>query len=242
MTAVKVTQRSGMAYGIRHDYTPYAPVHMLDFNFKRYERLGPDQKTAYFAEYLSKVEAYKPALAMVPDYFATTPKTVMLAQADAVKAAGARDVMVCPKWHGAVADIPAWCIVAISVPAESYAGFLPQSHEVIGRRLHLLGGQPDQQLYLTRVRYKQAHVISADGNKLALKAAKGQWWSARQADWIQAPHRRYPTIVLKMASAINIVRYLNRLESAIRYGKPVLMCIERPACVPVVQLRLGYDF
>jgi hypothetical protein len=224
-SAPKVCARAGWLYGTRHDCKPYAmPVYMLDINWEKY----------VWADYVTKVALYKPTLAMVPDYFSDVPKSLLLERIAEVKEAGASEVMVCPKFLGAVGDIPDWCIVAISVPTD-YAGFLPPAHEVQGRRLHLLGGYPDQWQYLKRYRYPQSNIVSADGNALALKAQRGMWWSARKADWIQAPRGQYKNISLMIQSARRIGEYMNNPNAVIRFGKPVQRCIDKPAAPRVLQ-------
>lgn len=212
--APKLCADSGMAYGTRHDYTPYMePVYMLDINWEAYN----------WFDYLSKVERYKPAIAMVPDYEHPHQRGRLMEQIEEVKAAGAGAVMCCPKFLGAVADIPSDCILAISVPTK-YAGFLPDASEVEGRKLHLLGGQPDQQLYIIRKLYQRAQVVSVDGNKLALKAQLGQWWSARRANWVQTAPNQYSNQVLMLQSARRIMDYFSNPRSFYRWTRPVLKC------------------
>ena len=81
-----------------------------------------------------------------------------------------RRIAVCPKFAGAVADIPADCLVAVSVPS-SYAGFVPELTELRGRRVHLLGGNPQAQADLvTRL---GGAVVSADYNVHERNAQNG---------------------------------------------------------------------
>jgi hypothetical protein len=216
--APKVVKAAGWEYGTRHDYTPYMQPYMLDINWENY----------VWIDYLAKVGAYRPHLAMTPDYFRRTPKSLLYEQIQQVREAGATQVMVCPKFVGACADIPLDCIVAVSVPTPEYAGFLPPEDELIGRKLHLLGGYPDQHLYLMRYRYPQSEVVSIDQNSLARKAQKGMWWSARQAEWIQAPRRQYSTVVLAMQSARRITEYLNDPNSTFKYRKRIGRCMQAP--------------
>jgi hypothetical protein len=227
--APKVCKAAGWGYGTRHDYVPYlSPVAMLDINWQAYN----------WRDYVSKVALYKPTLAMVPDYFEATPKALLLEQIAEVKEAGATEVMVCPKFLGAVADIPPTCIVAVSVPAPTYASFLPPAGELVGRRLHFLGGGPDQWLYLKRHRYHAATVVSADCNYLALKAQFGMWWSARRADWIQAERGKFSNLTLMIQSARRITEYVHNPASIVRHGAAVQRCYERPAAFEAEQFQL----
>jgi hypothetical protein len=209
-----VARFAGMHYGIRHDYIPYAPIWMLDIHWKNYD----------WGDYLSKVNTYRPYLAMVPDYEIPDKPRLLQRIAD-VYGAGAQQVMVCPKFDGAVADIPARCWVAISVPTD-YAGFLPHCDEVRGRYLHLLGGEPDQHLYLMRYRYPDAQIISVDYNGFTMQAGLGKYWHSTRADWTQTPSHQYSTLALTLASAWHIKRYLFNPNSHIWFNRiPVQKCV-----------------
>lgn len=194
-SAPKVAKLAGMLYGTRYDYTPYAPVYMLDG--------GAD--AVNWARYLDKVKAHAPTMALTPDYFATVGKHTLWAQIDALQALGVERVAVCPKFLGAVKDIPVDCVVAISVPT-TYAGYLPLPHEVYGRTLHFLGGHPDQHAHLIR-QYAEADVESIDLNVIGLKAGLGQFW-ARGGGWVHAPKNKYPSWALAVLSGRNVRRYL----------------------------------
>jgi hypothetical protein len=118
--------------------------------------------------------------------------------------------MVCPKFAGAVAHIPSWCIVAISVPSK-YAGYVPPMHELKGRRVHMLGGSPVQQRkWQIRLQGAGAIVVSADGNAHEKKAQRAGWWTGER--WQVIGQRNmadgeYETLIIE--SGRNIVRMLN---------------------------------
>ena len=222
-TAPKVAAFAGLLSGSRNDYKSYAQVSMLDWDF------SVEWTLKRWNKYLAEIAKHQPLIALIPDYFSDTPQSVMLQQVAEVKEAGACHVAVCPKFVGAVADIPLDCIIAVSVPTE-YAGFLPAASELVGRRLHLLGGHPDQHLYLMRVRYPQNEIFSIDANVSAMQAGYGKWWSAKRADWIQTPiSRQYKNVTLAMISARNWVRYLNDPQSKFRINERVSKCVERQA-------------
>ena len=122
---------AGMAYGTRHDDTPRDYVFFQDINWKKYD----------WQEYAHKVATWQPVMAMVADYLEPEQRETMLQQVADLRALGVLRVMVCPKFVGAVADIPKDCTVAVSLPS-GYAGFVPPHEELIGRRVHLLGGNP----------------------------------------------------------------------------------------------------
>jgi hypothetical protein len=222
-TAVKVTRYAGLASGSRNDYVTYERPVMLDWNFKK--QFNANRWT----KYLRAIEQHKPTLAMVPDYFRPDEKLLMLRNIEQVKNAGAQHVMVCPKFAGAVADIPGHCLVAVSVPTV-YAGFLPNRSELVGRKLHFLGGHPDQHLALMRSHYEGIEVFSIDANVLAMQAGHGKWWSAKRGDWIQTPiARQYSSIALAMHSARMIVNYLNDPKASYTLKRRVKLCLSETA-------------
>lgn len=225
--APKVVKAAGLMYGTRHDYKPYMPVYMLDIAFEQFKGIdftGVEYQRKW-GVYLDRVRAHQPALAMTLDYTPNVPRDLMLDQVEQVRAAGAATVMICPKFAGAVDHIPQSCIVAVSVPS-TYAGFLPHPSELEGRRLHLLGGNPDQQAYLIRKRYTGAHVVSVDSNVLAYKAGFKQWWSARRGTWVHAPKGQYQTVTLTIHSARCVVGYLHDPDPIIRYSRRIQRCME----------------
>lgn len=161
----RVARDSGMAYGTRHVETPRDWPFMVDIHWKRYD----------WADYMQKVCAWKPVQAMVADYEHPSQRRQLYQQIKDLRAAGVLRVMVCPKFAGAVAHIPSWCVIAVSVPSE-YAGFVPPLDELKGRRIHLLGGSPvKQREWLTRLN-SVGRVISLDGNAHTGAAAKGVYW------------------------------------------------------------------
>jgi hypothetical protein len=148
-------------YGVRHDYRPLWRPFMVDINWKCYQ----------WSDYVGKVAEWQPVAAMVPDYESPEQRGSMVARACQLVALGVERVMVCPKFLGAVLDVPEWCIIAISVPS-SYAGFLPPIAELKGRKVHLLGGSPRDQLDVCRwYRSHGIEVISVDVN-MHMKAAQ----------------------------------------------------------------------
>lgn len=216
--APHVAKMAGMGYGTHYQYKPYAPVIFVDSG------LDP----VIWPEYYAVVRDLVPAMALVPDYYFPHQLPRVLAQIDSLHALGVIP-LVCPKFHGALADIPQNCRIAISVPAQSYAGFLPHDHEVIDREIHLLGGSPAQQLYIMRYRYPRSRVMSIDGSKLAAKAGLGQIWHAQQARWVQLPSRRASNYILERISAVQIAQYLRDPKSKIRIYQPsVQTCRIKP--------------
>lgn len=195
--APDIAMAAGMYYGTRHDYRSYGQVWMLDINWKRYD----------WRDYLAMVRKYQPVMAMAPDYEWSWQWTGLQRQIDDLRPLVER-ILVCPKWRGAIAHIPADCVVALSVPAPSYAGWLPESlHELAGRRVHLLGGSLKRQGdLLMRLNAVGAKVVSIDGNTIAMKAGMGQCFT--EGKWVQQRDKRCTTTELCQTSAKNYVKYL----------------------------------
>lgn len=194
--APEVAKAAGMHYGTRHDYKPYGNVWMLDIKWTKYD----------WRQYLDIVRQHSPMLALAPDYEWSWQWTALRRQIDDLRVL-VRHVLVCPKFAGAVSHIPLDCIVAVSVPAPSYAGFLPDIRELVGRKIHLLGGRPETQaLLIQRLHGVGAEVFSVDGSYLSMKAGHGQVFS--DGKWIQRRDRRVPNHELEMMSAINVARML----------------------------------
>jgi ribosomal protein S18 acetylase RimI-like enzyme len=192
-----VARRAGMAYGVRNDYKPSARIDMLDIHWDRYD----------WREYMQLVQTHRPTIAMCADYEHPDQRRQLYQQIRDLKAAGVIRILVCPKFAGATAHVPSWVTLAISVVSE-YAGFEPDPREVVGRRLHLLGGAPDDQLRCID-KYHQARVISVDGSSFTRWAQWGDIWDdGRRATpkWTG----NYWDRVLQ--SAVNIQRRISQYE------------------------------
>jgi GNAT superfamily N-acetyltransferase len=200
-TSPNIARQSKMAYGIRHDYIVRDWPFMLDIHWKNYD----------WQDYMQKVAACHPVQAMAADYEHASQRRTLYRQLRDLKAAGVLRVMVCPKFAGAVAHIPSWCIIAISVPSK-YAGYVPPLHELAGRRVHLLGGSPVQQRkWQIAIQGAGAVVVSADGNAHERKAQRAGWWTGERWQVIGARQMTpgmYEQLVID--SGRNIVAMLNQ--------------------------------
>lgn len=179
----EVARRSGWAYGTRNAEIPRDWCYQLDIEWRNY----------VWTEYLDLVRQIRPFAALVPDYEHRSQRRTMLNRIEHLKALGVMRVLVCPKFDGAVADIPADCVVAVSIPS-SYAGFVPHYHELNGRRVHLLGGSPPKWFgarskqqsatgYIAGMVGAGAQVISVDGNAHTGAAEGGILWHDHR--WIK---------------------------------------------------------
>lgn len=182
-------RESGIAYGSRHDDKIRAWPAMIDINWKKYD----------WNCYLTILAQHKPLMAMVADYEAPAQKELMLKQVQDLRDLGILRIMVCPKFDGAIADIPSDCIVAVSVPSK-YAGYIPPMQQLKGKKVHLLGGSPvKQREYLLKINGAGAYVVSADGNSHT--SADGRLW--KHGRW-QFPRNGTPYYALVKDSAVNI--------------------------------------
>lgn len=150
-----------VTYGTRHDHRPYIQPFFVDINWKDYDWL----------EYLTKIRAWKPVFAMVPDFIDISQRRFLYQAIRDLRDAGVLHVGVCPKFDGAVQYIPSWCRICVSIPTR-YAGFLSDPEELKGRKLHLLGGSPiKQSAYI--VQHPDLSVISIDGSSHSRAASFG---------------------------------------------------------------------
>jgi hypothetical protein len=194
----EVCVRTDVAYGLRDDYTAYMQqVYMVDFNWKR--ELTDD----LWGRYLTMLRELKPYAAMIPDYEHPSQRRRLYRLIRDVRPL-VRCVMVCPKFAGAVAHIPSWCRVAVSVPSE-YAGFLPQPSELAGRECHLLGGHIDQWLFLKH-HYSDARFVSGDTSSPVHQAHQfGKYWSQTKGGYVEMRGEFFDTEALAIASVRNML-------------------------------------
>lgn len=160
--APQLAKKSGMEYGIRYDYTAYGDVWMLDAGL-----------ATRWARYVQRAKVLRPNFALTPDY--TKPDSLGLELRIMDIAPYVGRIGVCPKFSGAISQIPLDCVICESIPSD-YAGWLIPDDELLpDRNYHLLGGDPRlQKAEIKRITNAGGQVVSLDGNKLAMKAAHGQ--------------------------------------------------------------------
>jgi GNAT superfamily N-acetyltransferase len=210
-----VARRSGFAYGTREVETPQDWVYQVDIDLADAEA---DWRRYRWGVYMRKIRQWRPFAALVVDYFEPAQKDTMLRQVQDLRDAGVLRILVCPKFDGAVQDIPSDCIVAISVPS-SYSGFVPPLGELEGRRVHLLGGSPVQWFgqksrkrnrpatgYVAKLQGAGAIVVSVDGNSHFKIAQTGNFHANGRSVKDRRTLGLYDLAVL---SGRNIVRELN---------------------------------
>lgn len=202
-TAPVIARKAGALYGTRDDYTIYDDIHMLDANWKACD----------WQRMLSIIAEHKPHMVVVPDYEAHEQLPTVLSRVHELRKIGTPEILIVPKFRHAVLDIPSDCIVAVSMPAPSYAGFLPDFRLLKDRRCHLLGGRPDS----TKTRIGQAEairkitgaggqVVSVDGNYSARAGQVGRWFDGGK--WQQTRSKTVDTVEIQAHSLSNIIDYL----------------------------------
>ncbi len=166
-----IAYKVGSAYGTRHTEKPLVQPFMVDIHWKKYD----------WTDYLHKVSLWKPVFAVVADYENPTQRRTMQKQIIDLRQLGVLRIGVCPKFDGAVYDIPESCIVCVSVPSK-YAGFLPPKEEIKGRKLHLLGGAPRKQIEYI-INTPLSMVVSLDGSAITRAAQFGSLYDDKTNRW-----------------------------------------------------------
>lgn len=170
-TAPEIAKQANMLYGIRYDYTAYADVYMLDGGLK-----------PRWTSYKRKVKKHKPQFALVPDFEEYRDIVQINLYIQDLRDLPVPLIGVTPKFEGALSqiDIAEDIIICESIPT-TYSGYLLKDYEIIPGRYHLLGGDIRKQIKeVKRIEKHGGVVISMDGSKLAMKAAKGQIWNGEK--------------------------------------------------------------
>lgn len=174
-----IAHKAGYLLGIRSDRAAYGfPISFVDIDYKR-----PD-----FTSHLEVVKKHAPKYATVPDLSATVVSEADIARALSqarLLQAYCETVLVVPKLPGQIALLPSDTAIGYSVPT-TYGGAQYPLWELTGRRVHLLGGSPHEQMLVYRYLAAAGAVLSADGNmaqKMAIRFAK--YW--QDGKWVLHP-------------------------------------------------------
>lgn len=204
---------AGMKYGVRYDYTAYAPVYMLDVG------LNPKWTT-----YIKRIRQLKPTFALAPDFEQHRDKLTMELYISDLRREKVPLIGCAPKFYGALAQLPEDIIICISIPTE-YSGYLPAYEELLsGRKYHLLGGDIRAQINeMCRIANAGGEVISMDGNKLAMKAAYGQIWTGERWESVKGntTHQNAQVSAKNIMASLLATRSAQQSNAADRYQPPV---------------------
>lgn len=210
-----IARQTGNAYGVQYVKPAFAWPFMVD----------SDPEHCDWPKMMQAVNLYHPVQALTMDYF-PGQRDMMLAQVEDLRNAGVLRVAVCPKFDGAVKDIPQDCVVAISLKTvgrlakqrNKYAGFIPDLWELVDRRCHLLGGSPDlQKQMITRLRGVGAKVLSLDGNAHIRSAGLGSVY--HDGKWRRKRGEKADLAAGGLYSSGNIQR---ELQAAAEWVQPLL--------------------
>lgn len=205
----RIARESGSAYGTKEVHKAYAWPFMVDCEF---------EKPRPWYKYMQVIRDLRPVMALTVDYTDPSKKLRMLAQVRRLRKAGVLRVVVCVKFHGAAYDVPADCIIGVSLRTEGnlakgkhnpYSGFMPHFNELAGRKVHLLGGSPQLQIdTLCKLRGVGAHVLSVDGNGQFGASAYGTVYESGKQRGAKK-RERTNSLIAQVISSRNIQREIN---------------------------------
>lgn len=179
----QVAFEAGYMLGLRSGYASYN--YRIDFVDNEYKR-------PQFEKHLKVVIKHQPKYATVPDL---SGKEV--ASQDIERAMHQYNQLsrccqiplIIPKHPGQIAKLPPHVAIGYSVPT-TYGDAGYDLWELQGRKVHLLGGSPLEQMKIFRLLSGRAQIISADGN-MAMGVARNfaQYWDH---GWIDHPEKGTP--------------------------------------------------
>ena len=177
----------GWKYGSQPKYHPHTSLTFADHDFKR----GND--IVYLNKYAAYIKENQPKYATAPDIMGEKSLSEILDWAELNLSSNVEAIIIIPKLCGIIKDIPdnldgCPIILGYSVPS-SYGGTGVPLWEFAQRPVHLLGGNPRAQLYLSAY----LNVISMDNNAMAKLAIRiGKAWSDVDFDFTDKDsNRRY---------------------------------------------------
>ncbi len=175
---MQIAYECGYLLGIRSDLLDFNyPISFVDIDYKQ-----PD-----FEKHIEVVKKHSPKYATVPDLSETriSEQDIERALQQAEQLSSYCEIpLIVPKLSSQLHFIPRQYAIAYSVPT-SYGGAKYGLWKLEGRRVHLLGGSPHEQMKLRRY---LTGVQSVDGNmaqKMAVQFAK--YWQGGK--WRDHPQR-----------------------------------------------------
>lgn len=166
--------QAGYRYGAQLPHTSvYHPLWFADQNWKRPKREA----------YMAALEKYRPYMATVLDL--ERPEQLEEVYGWMSEAAPyVQELLVIPKYTGAIDSLPrvvARTPIRLGFSVASSYGSTPVAPSEFGAwPVHLLGGNPSQQLRLASA----MNVVSADGNSMQRASMYGTVWS--DGRWLRA--------------------------------------------------------
>lgn len=228
-------KRAGWSYGVQFGYTVYDDCRMLDY-------VNGD-----WSAYLQALKDTGATQAVVADFRAKDEWEWVKKRMADVAEIGVTPIVVA-KFLDSLAFIPETINgirtrIGVSVPTSHMNdGFLPDVDEFkrwsSGRRdLHLLGGHPDQWLYLKEYYAMVATVASIDGNALYMQAREyGKMWS-RYGYYHELRGKGRSTSAMTIASMKNAERYF--YNGKWKTSKRIQACMQQLGLIPRQQLLIA---
>lgn len=178
-TYSRVALESGIGVGVRLPSSVSTPIAFADCHWRNFK----------FAQWLNAISRVQPETATVPDILSPEDVAATLAIAEAASPYVQRAIIVVPKCDGVIDNLPdrignteLW--LGYSVPTRYGACNLP-IWAFSDKKVHLLGGSPQQQAQLKGY----LRVVQVDGNAIISAARHGTYFDGRR--WKQTPKRRY---------------------------------------------------
>lgn len=165
---------AGFRYGAQLPCVTYAPVYFADNEYRQ-----PD-RTAYMAA----LAEHRPQVATVVDWMVDEQLPDVLAWAEEA-AQYCERLIIIPKVSGGISRIPTRIggrdvVLGYSVPT-THGGTDLMLWEFAGRSVHLLGGSPQQQMFLYSRYFRGiCDVVSADGNMHCQQANSCRFWDVEK--------------------------------------------------------------
>lgn len=184
----RMAYEAGFLIGIRSGRSAHGfPVQFVDIEYKR-----PN-----FERHLKTVERYRPKYATVPDLSDQYLRNREVSLSDIERALKQYEQLsnycqiplIVPKLPEQLPLIPQGIALGWSIRT-SYGGVSEEMKpwHFEGRRIHLLGGSPHEQIDLYRKLSLCAEVMSADGNMAQLMATQwAKYWDS--GVWVEHPQR-----------------------------------------------------
>ena len=199
-------------------YEQHAPLVFADQNWVTYQRAlaqSPAAAAKCRAAYMQAVAAARPEMASVLDWEYADQLSEVLEWAHEIAPYVAR-VMLIPKVVGQVDRLPSEIagvpvVLGYSIPT-THGGTRCGLREFAGRRVHLLGGSPRQQLQAAQLLAQKApgaSLVSVDGNMCHQASGRGTYWQAGR--WRNDGAGATPTTEALRRSLTNIRRDWLRL-------------------------------
>lgn len=214
-TYMQVARECGFSAGARLPGTLYdchAPLAFADQDWNKYQRaraISPAAAAKCRASYMQAVAVARPRMASVLDWEYEGQLSEILDWAHEI-AQYVERIMLIPKVVKQIDRLPNEIggrpiVLGYSIPT-THGGTKCGLSEFGGRRVHLLGGSPRQQLqaaYLLREKASTAQLVSADGNMHHKSAGRGTYWNGR--NWKNDGADATPTLEAFRRSCQSIV-------------------------------------